>query len=316
MTRGTASPSRFSTAGLPEQRRIELWEEHNAAALIGLRCRTLDSGSLAAVEVNLQLEHVHVARVSGTAHVVERSAADVRAHPADAVALYFSLVGEAFFYHETGVWTLRPGQVLVCDADRPFMRGFAHGLEELALKVPRTVFADVTGLRGVPDPAVFDFAPGASPHGGALARLLGETVSSATPVPADDRTVLELVAALVTGGRDRLPAAHRAAARAYIEAHLGDPGLTAARIADAVGISARHLSRVFAEDGTSVPRYVLGRRLERAHDLLSDPAATGVADAARACGFTAMPHFSHAFRTRYGVRAGDVLRHARASGRS
>ena len=27
-------------AGLPEDQRVELWESHNAAALIGLRCRT------------------------------------------------------------------------------------------------------------------------------------------------------------------------------------------------------------------------------------------------------------------------------------
>jgi hypothetical protein len=33
-------PRIFSTVGLPEVRRIELWESHNAAALIGLSCHT------------------------------------------------------------------------------------------------------------------------------------------------------------------------------------------------------------------------------------------------------------------------------------
>lgn len=315
MTRVTSSPYRFSTVGMPEQRRIELWEAHNTAALIGLRCRTLDAGSLEATEVNLQLEHLHVAKVSGTPHVVERSAAEVRANPTDAVALYFNLFGEAFFYHETGVWTLRPGQVLVCDADRPFMRGFSRGLEELALKVPWPVFTDVTGMRTVPSPKVLDFAPTVSPYGSVLARLLDGAVTAPDPVPVDDRTALELIAALVTGGRDGLPAGHRAAARAYVEAHFADPGLSAARVAAAIGISERHLSRVFAEDGTSVPRHVLGRRLDRAYELLSGraPGEMTVADTARACGFTSPAHFSHAFRTRYGVRASDVRRQARAS---
>ena len=32
-----AAPSAFTTVGLPEQQRVELWESHNADALIGLR---------------------------------------------------------------------------------------------------------------------------------------------------------------------------------------------------------------------------------------------------------------------------------------
>jgi len=43
-------PRIFSTAGLPDMRRIELWESHNAAALIGLSCHTAASDSLEATE--------------------------------------------------------------------------------------------------------------------------------------------------------------------------------------------------------------------------------------------------------------------------
>jgi AraC-like DNA-binding protein len=86
-------------------------------------------------------------------------------------------------------------------------------------------------------------------------------------------------------------------------------------VAAAVGISARHLSRVFADGGTSVPRHVLSRRLELAHAMLADPASAGptVAEVAAACGFTSVTYFSHAFRQRFGQRAGEVRREAHAA---
>src|SRR4051794_30710925 len=96
-------PVRFSTAGLPDAERIARWEDHNAQALVGLRCRTLGEGILEATEVNLQLPHLHLARVRGTSHVVERPPEVIRRHPADAIAVYLTLVGEAFFYNDDGV---------------------------------------------------------------------------------------------------------------------------------------------------------------------------------------------------------------------
>src|SRR6185503_2793752 len=95
-------PVAFSTAGLPEARRVELWEDHNAATLIGLRCRTLTGDGLEATEINVQLERVHLARVRGNPHAVERDHTLIRRRPADAVALFFSLAGQAFFYDEDG----------------------------------------------------------------------------------------------------------------------------------------------------------------------------------------------------------------------
>lgn len=67
-------PRIFSTVGLPDMRRIELWESHHAAALIGLSCHTAASDSLEATELNVQLGHVHLARVAGSAHIVPRTA--------------------------------------------------------------------------------------------------------------------------------------------------------------------------------------------------------------------------------------------------
>jgi AraC-like DNA-binding protein len=307
-----AVPVAFSTAGLPAGRRIELWESHNAAALIGLRCRSLTAAVLEATEINVQLERLHLARVRGNSHVVERDQALIGRRPADSVALFFSLAGEAFFYHEEGVCVVQPGEMLMCDADRPFIRGFSQGLEELVVKVPRGVFAEVTGVDQVARPAVVRFAAGANPFARALAREVGSATGS-DPRPVDESALLELIAALVGAGRDDLAAAHRAAARAYIDQHFFDLALSAPRVAAAVGISTRHLSRVFAEAGLSVPQYVLARRLEAARSLLERPGPATIAAVAHRCGFASAAHFSTAFSSRYGERANDVRRRAVAT---
>lgn len=308
------APVAFSTVGLPEPRRVELWEDHNARVLIGLQCRTLSGASLDATEVNVQLDAVHLARVKATAHVVERNQELVRRRPSDAIALYFSLVGEAFYYHDDGVLTIRPGDLLVADADRAFLRGFSRGLEELVVKVPRGVYADLTGKDRLDTPVVVPFASGSNAVATALARAVGAATDAERAVAPDESSLLALVAALVgaPGDDPRAGVAHLHAAQVHIARHLHDPRLSAVGIAAAAGISPRHLSRVFAQAGTSVPHYVTAQRLDAARALLERPDLRDltIAEVARRCGFVSPAHFSSAFRARFGERAVDVRRGA------
>jgi len=229
--------------------------------------------------------------------VVERSAKVIGRVPSDAIAVYLALKGESWFTQRGATRTLRPGDALICETDEPFARGFPRGLEELVVKV------DQEAIEPVKNPTI---TPG--PYTRALARLVARATRTESPVRPDERTVLELVTVLATGPRAAQPAAYRAAARSFIEEHLTDPSLGADRVAAAVGISGRHLSRLFAADETSVPRYILSRRLELAHSMLLGARADTVADVAARCGFVSATYFSHAFRERFGQRAGEILR--------
>jgi AraC-like DNA-binding protein len=284
-----AAPERkvFSTAGLPAARRIERWESHNAAALIGLDVRA--AGPLDATEVNVQLPDVRLARVRACAHAVERTPEVISRCPADSVAIYLTLRGDASFASADGTRDLRPGET--------------------------TSFSAAAGgtASGVPRPL-----PGTGQYARALARLAGRATGPGPTPPPDEDTVLDLVAVLAAGQGAARATAHRAAARCHIEEHLTNPGLSADQIAAAVGISERQLSRVFAADGTSVPRHILTRRLQLAYSILAAPApaqgpARGgagetVAEVAARCGFTSANYFSHAFRQHFGLRAGDLRR--------
>jgi AraC-like DNA-binding protein len=309
MLPGDLAPTVFSTVGLPDAHRIELWETHNATALIGLDVHARDP--LEATELNIRLPQIQLARVAASAHVVERTADVIDRCPADAIAVYLTLRGDAWLADREGTRSLRPGNILICETDQPFARGFTRGLEELVIKVPRAVWVARTGAAFPHGPAVGVFGD-RDPYGQALARVVGRAARKQRAVPAEEDLVLDLVAAVAYGRNAARAVAHRAAARSFIEEHLTDASLGAGQVAAAIGISERQLSRVFAADGTSMPRYILLRRLNLAHAMLAEPVTQGhqptIAAVAARCGFTSVTYFSHAFRAHFGQRASDVRR--------
>jgi AraC-like DNA-binding protein len=312
MTRDTVEAIRvFTTAGVPAEDRIELWQAHNSAALMSLRCHALTDAQFHGTTVNVQLARTQLCRVrADTAHVIERRPDLIQSRPEDSVVLFFVLAGEAFFYHSGGVHIVRSGQMVACDSDRPFMRGFSTDFEELFLKIPRDVFCDLAGVDRLEAPLVTAFTTDQNLFGASLAGLIAAATRADDPSLPDERALLDLVGAVV-GGQDHSPAsAYLAAACRYVDARLADTSLCAARIASAVGISPRHLSRTFASVGTTVPRYVLGRRLAAANAILHryETSSMTIAEVAQRCGFTSVSHFSKSFAAQFGEHASDVRR--------
>jgi AraC-like DNA-binding protein len=255
MRPGELAPTVFTTVGLRDACRVERWEEHNASALIGPEVRSPEP--LQATELNVQLPEIHLARVAGSAHVVERTARVIGRSPAEAVAVYISLRGDSWFQHSGGTRSLRADTAVVCETDRPFARGFGRGLEELVVKLPRQAVGARTGQPTLPSPLTYG---GDDPYVRALAHIAGRATRTGRAVAADESTVLDIVAVLAAGR--------------------------------------------------------LERRLQLARALLSSTAsaeqASTVAEIAGRCGFTSAAYFSHAFRGRFGQRAGDLRRQASA----
>ena len=293
--------TRFRTSDLPGSRKLAGWEEHNARSLVGLRVRPLAGSPFEATELNLALPRLRLAKVTGSPHVVDRDPGQIAACPADGLVVYFALSGRGSFHHRHGCEVLTPGQALVCDADQPFRRRFSRGLTELVLRAPRSVLRETVGCSGLARPRVFGFDSGSDAHGRALAASVAGAFSGTADWEALETGVLDLLAVVLGGESSN--AGHLAAARAFVTAHLAEPSLSAGRIAQAVGLSERQLSRLFAASGQSVPQAVLATRLDAVRSALADPAnaAASLADLAARHGFVSQAHFSRSDRARFGT---------------
>ena len=93
-----------------------------------------------------------------------------------------------------------------------------------------------------------------------------------------------------------------AAIKRYVEGRLGDPELCPAVVARGVGVSVRHLHRLFAgAGGGSLGDWVRHSRLERCAGDLRDPAMAheSLTEIAFRWGFNDSAHFSRSFRAAF-----------------
>jgi len=119
---------------------------------------------------------------------------------------------------------------------------------------------------------------------------------------------------LPAGGTDgALPRGRLRAVVEYIEEHL-DAGLTLQQMAAAAHLSAYHFARQFkAATGAPPHQYVLGRRVERAQQLLQQDLDLSLAEIAASAGFSDQSQFSHHFKRLVGVTPGQFRTRVRTS---
>lgn len=95
--------------------------------------------------------------------------------------------------------------------------------------------------------------------------------------------------------------------KSFIDAHLDDETLTVQRIAEAQGLSARYLAKMFEGEPHTVSNWIWSRRLERCHAALVEAGGRrAITEIAFEHGFKNVSHFSRAFRDRYGMSPRDV----------
>lgn len=308
--------SHVSTRSVDPADRIDFWEEHNRQALVGLTCSSYSQQGLLATQTNIQLGGLRLADIAGNEHVIERTPQICLRLPKDSVFVSVLTAGRAVFFHEGDCLTMEAGDLVLYDTRRSYLFGFPSAMRQLLVDIPREVFAERCALGEVSAPMLFGRATAAE---GALASTLGSVLAdwvtdrgTSDPVSTES-TVLDLVRTLAAprlSGRSAHPAApsQLAVAKDYINRHLADPRLGAGRVAEAIGVSTRHLSRVFQPTGVSPSRHILEQRLVKAHEELADPGFRHqtVAEVAHRWGFASQAHFTRVFRSRFGRTPGET----------
>jgi len=306
----------YDTAAHPLMRRGDYWLDEVCARHLGVFGKTyVSSNPLFFGRMQRTADQSYaVTQLACSAGTGHRRPQDVRRWTHDSAVISIQR-GEGAIWRQRGrELMLRTGDMIVTNPDEPYDMATDGDFDLISFFVPRSL---LTGhlFPGNPDrPRVLPREqPGcdlASRFGMDLAGRIGELPA------AEAQAMVDAMARLVAVAAGAAAPAHGAAvrearlarARSYIEQNLGDPALTPASCARALGISVRALHMAFEPGGESFSQVLQQFRLERCIGLLRSPAAGGraVSDIAFACGFGSLAGFYRAFGRAYGASPTDM----------
>lgn len=258
------------------------------------------------------LGSVTVCSVLSNATTIRRSPSLVKDGATAHMFLGLQATGSSMVVQDGRHAILRPGEMALYDTTRPYMLLNDGGISHHYFRIPRAELAlpdhlltQLTAVRLDPD------APTTRLLSGYLTQLIAQARGPAGgDLRAVDTPTIELVRAAMTTGlpdghvtRQTMHDTRELRIKQYLEQHLGEVDLDAARIAAAHHISVRHLYTLLARMDISLGEWLRTRRLEKARlDLAGReaPSAT-VAAIARRWGFADPTHFSRVFRAAYGM---------------
>ena len=208
------------------------------------------------------------------------------------------------------VAVLKKGDATLIDSAIPWSSDCAGDCARLYLRVPQLLIEKHARVAELP------FArriSGDSGLGSILFQLStslfqqAETLDPAAGFSAMD-AYLRILAACVGGNQHSQTGASRALElttriTAYIESHLTESTLSPVEIAAALGISVRHVHRVFSSRGSTVADWIRTQRLQHCRRDLCDQRlqAKSITEIAFYWGFNDSAHFSHAFKKEYRI---------------
>jgi AraC-like DNA-binding protein len=308
----------WSTDDVPEREQFAVWRDEWQVPF-GIRPER-DGPAAAPFGGSVVTRQVGPAihtRARADAHTAIRGPAEIARRSWDVYVLYRE-VGGAWFDRGGREFVAGAGDITISDPNLPYATRAPDGFAFEFWLLPR---AEVD--RHLPSgraPLALHLA-GRDPLGDVLGSYTDAVTRQldALPGPAAEQMLdnlcrLVAIAAgaaapqAVEGGREAVRAARLERARRHVDRQLAEPGLTAASVAAAAGVSVRQLHLLFEPTGESFARYVQRRRLEEARAALADPAGTGrtVAEIAFAWGFADLTTFYRAFRRAYGAAPGEL----------
>lgn len=315
---------RFSTAGMPEATRAR------AVRDLHLHERTILSAKLEPIEPIEPLPdcplHVDLTKrtlpglavvsgtLSGLRHAIRPSGAG-----ADDLLLGINVLGCSMARQHDRDLMLRDGDAFFATRG---VTGFTiirpTPVRFIGCRVPREAVAPLVGrLDDTPIRLV--------PHRTEVLTLLvtySNAIAHAMPLATPELQRLavthmhDLIAAIVGATRDGqeiaegrgIAAARLRAIMADISSNLGDGDLGVAEIARRHRVTPRYIHKLFESEGLTFSTFVLGKRLSRAHRILSDPrfADRNISSVAYDVGFGDLSYFNRTFRRRYAATPTDI----------
>ena len=314
---GPSATHAFSSDQIAPRDRRAFWKEaiFDAIANVDLAFRDDDAfrGELRWRGYTLgERERVTFTSVAATPQSARRGAVQVGREKEAFIGVTFHNRGTAAVEQGGRGGMLQPGDIWLLDGTQRSFIDLREPFDQVLFRIPYERLAPLLPRgghwRGQVLPRSSPFCAVLNAHVGALGAAL-EQLGPASRDALLENTI-NLIALAFTDEIKRFAGDDSTVRRAlamramtFIENRLADPRLSAAAVAAALGVSTGYLQHVFQAAGTTVGAHVRRRRLERCRDDLADPlrAREQIAEIAMRWGFGDMPHFSRAFRERFGL---------------
>ncbi|MER6678082.1 helix-turn-helix domain-containing protein [Streptomyces sp. NPDC000983] len=307
----------LDTASLPPRDREEVVRHAVWESLVAVDIDHRPPAEDISVRIGLgAVGPLRVCSARASAVTVRRTAPLARQDEEPAVFLGLQVTGTSLVVQNGRECVLNPGDLAVYESNSPYTLLFDEGVDHHFLRFPRQLLA-------LPERLLRDTGTVALGSDNPLAGIAFTYFSQLAVNDRLHRPVLgdtaaepsvELLRALLTTqyGNSSLATAPLEATlglriKQYIRDHLADPDLSAARIADAHGISVRHLYVVLSRSGISLGDWIRTRRLAECRRELAGPSGRlrTIAATGRRWGFVDATHFSKTFKRAYGISPRD-----------
>jgi AraC family transcriptional activator of tynA and feaB len=306
----TAQPrwSKWTSRGFKPRERFEAWQDAlNQSHLRWTLCNRAAKGFAADIEVG-SLQDMQVVRCQCHPCSGFRSKQEIASDSDAYYGLLLMYQGREDVQVGSNSATLGPGDILLWDSTIPIRFRLHSPVHKITVLVPQGRMHDALPQSRRLVGKTIDWRRGlgavAASHISALGSQASYLDQEQTSPAAE--TALELIATSLGCQRTVAGSAAReellADIKKHIEANLDDPELGPKSLAQRFGVSLRYVHQLFAEDTTTVSRWIMSRRLERCRrELVVAGPHKNITELAFRWGFNDAAHFSRVFKQRYGV---------------
>ena len=295
----------FSTELLPASDRIDAWQ-WNAKQICGdCRIRLPKAAFNGTIDVR-DVAGLTLTRFSSSPLSFSKAPSDNRS-PENHFCIVITQFAGIRRYEQNGATALlQPGDSTLIDSAVPWSSNCNTDCSRLYLRVPRWIMED--HLRGTVIP-IARRINGNTRDGATLCQISQSLYSEAERMTKEEAAAaLEayfevLATCLGQPHYSSRTVELRRQIHRYIELHLSETTLGPAAIASSVGISIRHLHRMFLVTGNTLGEFIRRRRLRGCRADLANPKMREktITDIAFFWGFCDSAHFSHSFKKEFGI---------------
>jgi AraC-like DNA-binding protein len=296
----------FSTELVPASDRVDAWQ-WNAKQICGdCRIRFPKSSFHGTIDVR-DVGGLRLTRFSSSPLSFAKWPCDTRS-PENRFCIVITQIFGVRSYRQDGASVLlNPGDSTVIDSGSPWSSSCCTDCARLYLRVPRWMMESRLRQMDIP---VGRRINGRARLGATLHRLSRSLYDEAGRMNEEEGAAaldayFEILSACIGRGTPPAPRALELRRRIhrYIDTHLSESSLGPGEIASAIGISVRHLHRLFLVTGNTLGDYIRTRRLKGCRGDLANPGmrTRTITDIAFFWGFSDSAHFSHSFRKQFGL---------------